>query len=343
LPEETREAYLRAISQGADFIEGDVVLTKDCVPIMRHEPDLTTTTNAIAMYGAQYNKTYTIDNLTYTGVFTVDLTLAQIKALNATQRLPQRDQEYNDKGFKVITLAEYLEIALAANRTVGTYPETKHPTWHDSLKIPACNGTSLTDIFLNVIKAHGYGGAINSPQWLARPIFLQSFEVDNLEYLKTKTDLPLIQLTDDLTVTVPYTNYTYASLVTASALKDVAKYATGLGPYKLTIAPNGSTGLPSPNIIDNAHAAGLFVHPYTFRDENNYVEAASPQFGGDIFNEYDFFFGLGMDGAFTDYVNNLGHYLDLKAYTGPANFFSKLLPIPSGSTTVSTSSVMSGR
>ncbi|KXZ42399.1 hypothetical protein GPECTOR_152g54 [Gonium pectorale] len=316
-PEHTLASYELAIQMGADFIECDVVLTKDLVPVCRHEPLVSATTDADAKF-PEKNTTYVIDGTPYTGVFTVDLTLAELKMLRARQQLPERDQSYNGM-YEVPTLEEYIMLAKHANRVVGIYPETKHPTWHDNLAIVKEAKTTISDIVLNLLKKHGYKGPINSPAWARRPAFIQSFEVNNLKYLATKTCIPLIQLMDDFDTEVPdVPGTTYSDLMTDQSLARIAAYASGVGPWKNTLmikkanatdVRNGA-GLMSSGLAERIHKFGMQLHPYTWRDEAYrlaYGNFSTP------YDEYELFFvKLGIDGCFTDFAATLSSWLKIK-------------------------------
>ncbi|GIL42949.1 hypothetical protein Vafri_771 [Volvox africanus] len=200
LPEHTREAYELAVAEGADFIECDVVLTADLVPLCRHEPNLINSTDAVAKFPERWRE-YVIDGEMVAGIFSVDLTAAEVATLRAIQPWPFRNQSYNGR-FRIATLADYLEVALSANRSVGIYPETKHPTWTNSLlKLRAAN-TSLEDILLDALTAAGFGAPLDSEAWMRRPIFLQSFEASSLRYLATRTCAPTVLLLGDWEGTV---------------------------------------------------------------------------------------------------------------------------------------------
>ncbi|KAG2435712.1 hypothetical protein HXX76_006910 [Chlamydomonas incerta] len=311
-------SYELAIELGADFIECDVVLTKDLVPVCRHEPLLSGTTDADAKFPSLI-KSKTIDGYNYTGVFADDLTLAQVKTLRAKQPLPERNQSFNGM-FDIPTLEEYIALAKGAPRTVGIYPETKHPTWHDNLPHVKAAKTTISDIVLNVLKKHGYKGPINSKAWSKQPAFIQSFEVGNLKYLSRKTCIPLVQLMDDFTEPIPdMPTKTYSDIMTDAALKDIATYASGVGPWKNTlvrakaganVTANGA-GLESTGLVERIHKYGMQLHPYTFRNEAYrlaYGSFSTP------WDEYELFFvKMGIDGAFTDFADTLKTWFNEKA------------------------------
>jgi glycerophosphoryl diester phosphodiesterase len=320
LPEHTLEDYDQAIRLGADFFECDTVLTKDGVLVCRHEPNLSNTTNADSVFPDRI-KTYTIDFVNSTGVHAIDLTVAEVKQLKARQRVFFRDQSYNDM-FSIPTFQEYIDLALNAKRVVGIYPETKHPVWHDSFKLPALQGRSMTQELLRVLKKNGYGGKIDSKQWLRQPVFIQSFETKNLQQIRPLTNLPLVQLLSGVNSFIPDqgtgevgANGTagtargarrYGELVIDSGLKEVAAYADGIGPDKGIIAPApGGIIRFTTDFVKRAHNVGLQVHPYTFRNEPVFIASNL----ANIMSEYELYFQeLDIDGAFADYVESEKFY-----------------------------------
>ncbi len=294
LPEETLEAYQLAIEQGADFIEPDLVPTKDGVLIARHENNLTETTNVAEVFPNR-KTTKTIDGKTVEGYFSEDFTLKEIQKLRARERLPFRNQSNNDK-FKIATLTEVLDLAKAESkkrgRTIGVYPETKHPTYFKSIGLP------LEERLLAILKDYGYEKKTD-------PIIIQSFEPTSLKFLRAHTHLRLIQLYSDQHE-VPYDiaakgqSRTYGDLLTDAGLKEVAIYADGIGPWKNTIYPQtAEQELEEPTeLITRAHEAGLMVHAYTFRNDKVFL---AKDYQEDPALEFQTFFNLGIDGVFTDY------------------------------------------
>ena len=330
LPEHTLESYKRAIELGADFVEPDLVATKDGVLVARHEPNITSTTDVSTRAEFAGRKTKKmVDGVQEEGWFASDFTLAEIKTLRAIQPMADRDQSHNGK-YQIPTLDEVLDLAKSegtkAGRTVGVYPETKHPTYHVNLGLP------LEDRLLATLAKYGYTTKTS-------PVIVQSFEVSNLKYLRTKTQIRLVQLVDandvnpngSMDLTAPYDKpydfavagdaRTFASLLTPAGLKEVKTYADGIGPWKPYLIPskqmdanndgkaddlNGDgviddrdrVMMAPTNVVKDAHAAGLMVHPYTFRSE---AKRLASDFKGDPKAEYKLFYQLGVDGVFSDF------------------------------------------
>ncbi|AFZ31805.1 glycerophosphoryl diester phosphodiesterase [Gloeocapsa sp. PCC 7428] len=295
-PEHTLAAYELAIDQGADYIEPDIVATKDGVLVARHENEISGTTDvADRPEFADRQTTKLIDGEEITGWFTEDFTLAELKTLRAKERLPElRSTEY-DGLYEVPTLQEIIDLAqrksAEVGRTIGIYPETKHPTYFDSI------GLSLEEPLVEILDANGYSDHDD-------PVFIQSFETANLKQLDELTNVPLIQLLGDsgqpYDFTVSGDPRTYLDLTTPDELTNIATYADGIGPSKRLIVPVDAAGrLQSPtSLIDDAHAAGLLVHAYTFRNEDFFL---APDYQGNPELEYEQFFSLGLDGLFTDF------------------------------------------
>lgn len=333
LPDHTLEGYARAIQNGADFIEPDLVATKDGELIARHEPNITSTTD-IASHPefAARKTTRMVDGVSETGWFATDFTLAEIKTLRAVQPMSDRDQSHNGK-YQIPTLREVLNLAKTegakVGRAIGVYPETKHPTYHVNL------GLKLEDRLLAVLSKYGYTSKTS-------PVIVQSFEVSNLKYLRTKTQIRLVQLVDaddvnangSMSLVAPYDKpydfavagdpRTFASLLTPEGLKEVKTYADGIGPWKPYLIPSKQVDanndgkaddlngdgkiderdrvmMPATAVVPNAHAAGLFVHAYTFRSE---ARRLASDFKGDPKAEYKLFYNLGVDGVFSDFPDH---------------------------------------
>ncbi|WP_294091777.1 glycerophosphodiester phosphodiesterase [Sphingomonas sp.] len=296
-PEHTLLAYELAIKQGADYIEPDLVPTKDGHLVVRHENNIVETTD-IAQHPefAARRTTKTIDGVKETGWFTEDFTLAELKTLRAIERLPQMrpaNTQYNGQA-EIPTLEEVIALAKRAGaesgRTIGIYPETKHPSYFAAL------GLAIEPKLLAALKKAGWDRA-------DAPVFIQSFEVNNLKALHQKTKVRLIQLIKPATAPADGSYATYREMAEPAALKQIAAYAYGIGPEltQILAADNKPTTL-----IADAHAAGLKVHPWTFRAENAFLNLAyrtgtDPAEHGRLLEEIRFFIGLGVDGFFTDY------------------------------------------
>jgi glycerophosphoryl diester phosphodiesterase len=264
-PEHTLAGYERAIDQGADFIEPDLVLTKDGVLVVRHENEISGTTD-VAEHPefADRKTTKKIDGVEITGWFTEDFTLAELRTLRARERLAdiRTANKRFDGLYQVPTFEEVLKLIQAkeaeTGRRIGVYPETKHPTYFASIGLPH-EGPLLA-----LLDKYGYANADD-------PVFIQSFEVGNLKVLRGKTRLHLIQLVDAEGGPADMPGITYADMMTPEGLKAVAGYADGIGPNAMMVVmPDGSdTGL-----VARAHEAGLQVHPWTLRAENMFLPPA---------------------------------------------------------------------
>jgi glycerophosphoryl diester phosphodiesterase len=302
-PEHTLASYALAARMGADYIEPDLVSTKDGVMVARHEPDIGGTTNvADHPEFASRRTTKVIDGTTFSNTwFVEDFTLAELKTLRAKERLPQdrqRNTIYNNR-YQVPTFDEILRLrerlSKQLGRDIGVYPETKHPTYFRSIGLP------LEGKLLQTLRNHGLDKR-------GSKVFIQSFEVNNLKALNRQTDLPLVQLFDAKTKKpADGSSQTYGEMATPAGLHDVAKYADGAGPSKDYIVPRDPNGcsLPPTSFVRDAHAAGLQVHPYTFRNENEFLpcelrSSANPFEYGNAIAEDQQFFALGVDGIFTD-------------------------------------------
>ena len=297
-PEHTLASYKRAIEQGADFIEPDLVMTKDHVLVARHENEISGTTDVAAHPEFAARKaTKNIDGVSTTGWFTEDFTLAELKTLRARERLPDlrpQNRAY-DGQFEVPTFAEILALMKATKRRVGVYPEIKHGSYFDSL------GMNMEAPLLAALKAAGFTKKTD-------PVFIQSFEVGNLQRLRKLTKLRLVQLIDGSGHPADRPGLPSVTMVTPAGLADVARYADAIGVTKTLIVPRGAAGqsLPPTTLVADAHKAGLKVHVWTFRAENVFLptelRVGREQEGhGDLAAELRQFYALGIDGAFSDY------------------------------------------
>lgn len=293
-PEHTLEAYELAIEMGADFIEPDLVITRDGVLVARHESELSRTTDVAGHPEfADRRTTRRIDGLEATGWFTEDFLLEEIKTLRTRERHPFRDHS-RDGRFQLATFEEILDLAIRRSaevgRTIGVYPETKHPSYFRSRGLP------LEEPLLAALEKVGWTGR-------DAPVFLQSFETGNLRDLRSRTGVRLIQLLDvegqpwDLVSLGD--SRSYQALATPEGLAWIATYADGIGPNKRLIMPVDADGrLLSPtSLVEDAHQAGLQVHPWTLRSDPQFLAAGydRPE------REYEMFYGLGVDGLFSDF------------------------------------------
>ena len=332
LPEHTLEAYALGIELGADFVEPDLVATRDGHLIARHEPNLIATTNvkSLPQFAAR-QRTVMIDGVPENGFFASDFTLAEIRQLRAVQPLPERGTAFDGK-FQIPTLDEIIDFVKRKStdkgRRIGIYPETKHPSYHQSI------GLALEDRLLAVLTRAGWNRR-------GAPVFIQSFETANLRYLRSRTPLPLIQLVDaddirpdgSLSLVKPFDKPydwvlsgrpgLFSDLLTPAGLAEVRSYADGIGPWKPYIRSsacikvqagacmdaNGDGKvndadralLPPTDLVARAHAAGLLVHPYTFRSEQRRLAA---DYAGNPAAEYLMFYELGVDGVFSDFADD---------------------------------------
>ncbi len=332
LPDHTLESYKRAIELGADFIEPDLVATRDGVLVARHEPNISGTTDVKDRPEfADRKRKAIVDGFEEEGWFVSDFTLAELKTLRAIQPMSDRDQSHNGK-YLIPTFEEVLALAKTEGarlgRSIGVYPETKHPTYHARLNL------ALEDRLLEILARHGHTKKDS-------PVIIQSFETANLKYLRGRTQLRLVQLIDGYDqnadgsidqslpwgqaydLTVAGDKRTYVQLLTPAGLAEIRQYADGIGPWKPYLIPSrltlGSDGKPvdlnqdgriderdrtlmaPTSVLADAHQAGLFVHPYTFRSE---AKRLVSDYRGDPKAEYRRFYELGVDGVFADFPDH---------------------------------------
>ena len=332
LPEETLEAYAKAIDLGANVVEMDLISTQDGALICRHDPNLAISTDVASHPEfAARKKTTLVDGETQTGWFAADFTLAEIKTLGAIATDAERPQQHNGL-FRVVTFQEVIDLvkarSAATGRTIAVYPETKNPSYHCDLGLP------LEDTVISLVKAAGWNSR-------SAPIYVQSFEPASLKYMRAKgLDTKMIQLIDAdgvdlktgaLTFAPPYDrpndwtkagdNRLFSAMVTPAGLAEIKSYADGIGPWKRYIVTvkgsvdasgsvrdlNGdglineadATPQPATTLITDAHRAGLLVHPYTFRNESRRLarDYSDPK------DEYLAFYALGVDGVFSDFAD----------------------------------------
>lgn len=304
-PEHTLASYRLAIAMGADYIEPDLVATRDGVLVARHENEIGGTTDVAAHpeFAARWT-TRSVDGRSVTGWFTEDFTLAELKTLRAKERLPQvrPGNTLYDGRFEIPTLDEVLDLVRLESRRlrrpIGVYPETKHSSHFESIGLP------LEEPLVQALRRHG----------LDRPdakVFVQSFETGNLRELHRRTRVPLIQLLDasgaphDLVQSGD--QRTYRDLAGPAGLAEIATYAAGVGVHKDLVLPRdagGRTGAPSP-LVEHAHAVGLLVHVWTLRNESRFMAAnfhsgTDPRAYGDALAEDRAYLAAGVDGFFTD-------------------------------------------
>ncbi|MCK6393003.1 glycerophosphodiester phosphodiesterase [Zoogloea sp.] len=323
LPEHTLESYKAAIEQGADYIEPDLVLTRDGVMIARHEPMLDGTTDVAIKFPESRKTTRNVDGIPTTAFFASDFTLAEIRTLRAVQARADRSQAYNGL-FGIPTLDEVIALTKTEGsrlgRSVGIYPEIKHSSFHaNELQF----GANVFENKLLTTLHAAYGNVASAP------VFIQSFEVSNLQYLNTKTNIKLVQLIDaddvkndgSMSLVAPYhkpydfvlknDSRSFADLLTSSGLDFIKTYADAVGPWKpylvKTVNDNvertGDTTLSindrrvdgSTGVIELAHQKGLLVHTWTFRDDASGYGFKDPK------EEMQYYMRLGIDGVFTDF------------------------------------------
>jgi glycerophosphoryl diester phosphodiesterase len=284
-------SYELAIRLGADYLEPDLVSTRDGVLVARHEPEIGGTTDVAAHPRfADRHTTRQIDGAQYTGWFTEDFTLAELRTLRAVERIPdvRPGNRRFDGHFPIPTLAEILALASRLStelgRPVGVYPETKHPSYHSSIGLP------LEPPLVRALREAGLDD-------VDAPAFVQSFEVGNLRRLRAAgLATPLVQLvgTEGGPADAP-AGPSYREMITPEGLREVASYATAIGPDKRLVLDGPPDATPS-QLLPDAHAAGLAVHPYTFRTEPVFLPAGYP----DGVAEIGRYLRLGVDAVFTD-------------------------------------------
>ena len=309
-PEHTLAAYAQAIVDGADYIEPDLVVTRDGVLVARHESELSATTDvASRVEFASRRRRQVIDGHTVEGWFTEDFTLEELKTLRVHERFPALRSTAHDGRYPIATLDEVIALLASESertgRILGLIPEIKHPTHFQRL------GLSMEDRLLEQLHTHAYTRTA--------PVVIQSFEVGNLRYLRERlTGRPNIRLLQLLglpdkcpadQVESDGCRLTYGQMMTPAGLRAIAEYAQVIGPPSRLVVPltaEGALGTPTP-LVRDAHAAGLQVQPYTFRPENHFLPPALWR-GGDprtvnaegSIAEIRACLGAGVDGFFTD-------------------------------------------
>ena len=324
LPEHTLESYKRAIDQGADCIEPDLVLTKDGEMIARHEPILDGTTDVAAKFPASRQRTLNLDGIATKAYFAGDFTMAEIRTLRARQSSASRPQQFNGQ-YGVPTLAEVIQLARTESGRLGReiciYPEIKHSTFH---AVDAGFGANVFEDKLVAAVHAAYGNRADAP------VFIQSFEVANLQYLNTKTQIKLVQLIDaddvnadgSMSLVAPYhkpydfvvrgDSRNFADLLTEAGMDFVKTYADAIGPWKPYLVKTVNDGVErtgdstlnindrrvdgSTGVVERAHRKGLLVHTWTFRNDASGYGFKDPK------AEMQYYMRLGVDGLFTDFT-----------------------------------------
>ncbi|WP_205705395.1 glycerophosphodiester phosphodiesterase family protein [Kineococcus indalonis] len=306
-PEHTLASYELAARLGADVIEPDLVSTKDGVLVVRHENEISGTTDvAERPEFADRRATKTIDGVELTGWFTEDFTLAELKTLRAVERLPELRQESTvfDGAFEVPTFEEVLDererLSKELRRDIGVIPEIKHSTYFDSL------GLSMEEGVVRALEEH----RLNRPGSGAT---VQSFELTNLVELRTELGLRADSVFLTSSTGAPADLVAqgdprqYADLLVPSALRDLARHVDSLGPsldQVVALEEDGTLGEET-RLVDDAHAAGLTVVPYTLRPENQFLPVdyrlgEDPADFGRVLDLAQVYFEAGVDGIFTD-------------------------------------------
>ncbi|MEW9571818.1 glycerophosphodiester phosphodiesterase family protein [Rhodanobacter sp. Si-c] len=307
LPEHTLAAYARAIADGADFIEPDLVMTRDGVLLSRHENEISGTTDVAAHPEFAARRTAKrVDGVAVEGWFTEDFTLAELKTLRARERLPELRGTAHDGRYPLATFAEIVALAAACGRVVGIIPEIKHGTYFREIGLP------MEDALLDALAAHAYT--------CRAPVEIQSFEIGNLRHLDSgrkrrgMANVRLLQLLGEpeeqpYDVAAAGGALDYAAMMRPPGLRDIAAYADAIGPATravLPLTPDGHLGTATP-LVSEAHAAGLEVHVYTLRPENAFLPPALRE-GGDPARRHEAgslaemraLLDAGIDAFFTD-------------------------------------------
>jgi glycerophosphoryl diester phosphodiesterase len=315
VPEHTLAGYFIAIQQGTDYVEPDLVISKDGALLARHENEIGGTTDVASHPEFAARKaTKSIDGESVTGWFTEDFTLAELKTLRARERLPElrRGNTKYDGAFTIPTFDEVLELVAAADAQraadaranglpppprIGIYPETKHPSYFAQL------GLHFDDRMLEALTRHGYSKRSD-------PICLQSFEVANLRALRERTDLPLVQLVaptgQPFDFTLAGDKRTYLDLMSDAGLQEIAGYADAIGPHKWMVVQFGPNGAAPTGLGRRARAAGLGIHVWTLRAENEFLpdqlrSSADVAAQGDMKTEVQALLDAGITGFFSDF------------------------------------------
>lgn len=291
-PEHTLMAYRLAIAEGADFIEPDLVMTKDGALVARHENEIGGTTDVGARPEfASRKTTKVVDGQKVTGWFVEDFTLAEFKTLRARERLPQLRGTAHDGQEAVPVYQEIVDLAKAESarlgRTIGTYPEMKHPLFLQSV------GLDIATALLAALRA-------NNLDAKDAPVIVQCFDAEPLKAFRPRTKARLIQLINP--------GAAGAAMASPDGLRAIAAYADGIGPDKTLVIPESEAGLgAATDLVRNAHAVGLFVHPWTVRAENQFLPkplriGTAPADHGHVEQVYAALYAAGIDGLFSDFT-----------------------------------------
>ena len=305
-PEHTLVSYFTAIEQGADYVEPDLVMTRDGVLVARHENEIGGTTDVAGRREfVDRRTTKLVDGASITGWFTEDFTLEELKTLRARERIPELRPANTrlDGRLQIPTFEEILalvrgveeqrrvrarQLGLPAPEPIGVYPETKHPSYFAGI------GLAMEERLVEMLERYDYRGRQGRA-------FLQSFETGNLRVLSRLTQLPLVQLIEADGAPYDFVKSgdprKYADLLRPEALEEIAGYASCIGPAKGWVIPRDRVGkLTRPtSLVADCHAAGLRVHPWTFRAEKEFLPA-----GLNLEGELQEFLTAGIDGFFTD-------------------------------------------
>ncbi|MEL7188820.1 MAG: glycerophosphodiester phosphodiesterase family protein [Pseudomonadota bacterium] len=272
-PEHTLASYELAIDQGADYVEPDLVVTKDLALVARHENELSGTTDVASREEFEYRRrTKNIEGQQVAGWFAEDFTLEELRTLRARERVGNirtANTAFNGL-YQVPTFEEIVKLVRAkeaeTGRTIGIYPELKHPTW-----ILEQEGIDMVDLLVAELKKHDLAGADDA-------VFVQVFEVGPLQRLDKLIDSKLILLIKPEGGPYDEPDMRWADIITPTGLAEVATYADGIGPWLGHVIDPET--MQAKSLVSDAHLAGLQVHPWTLRKENGFLPAALQNEGG---------------------------------------------------------------
>ena len=306
-PEHTLAAYELAIDQGADYIEPDLVVTKDLVLVSRHETELSGTTDVANREEFEdRRREKVIGERRVAGWFAEDFTLAELRTLRAKERVPgtrPANARYNGL-YQVPTFEEVVKLVRAkeaeTGRTIGLYPELKIPTW-----LLQEEGIDTVDLLVSELRKHGLDGAND-------PVFIQVFEVGPLQRLDRLIDSKLVLLIAPEGGPFDEPNLRWADMMSPTGLAEIAEYADGIGPWLGHVLNDDGSAKA---LVADAQAAGLKVHPWTLRKENGFLPAAQQNGGGPSADGkwrelWSAAIASGADGFFTDNVKEFVGLVD---------------------------------